>query len=195
MQFRVSQPPSWCCWFTRHGWCHGSFQFSHRVFENVFVFFVIWIDKVNSSLSSSIVELWFFFCPFLFFSILGGFTNFRLPYMIWSGGRLNLCQTPPGPQKQCVSSNRRVFKKLLTGFSNFIFFLGFCFVKIWSEFYKRCFWVFRLIGVFFFNLCETCITVIVRFPSVFFCLELSPCALCFLLTSVGFCQFLLLNRP
>ena len=70
-----------------HGWCHKSFQFSPRVFENFFVLFVIWMDKVNSSQSSSIDELRFFFCPFLFFSILSGFTNFRpnfWPYMIWS---------------------------------------------------------------------------------------------------------------
>ena len=83
--------------FTKHGWSHRSFQFSRRVLENVSVFFIIWIDKVNSSQSSSIVELWFFFCPFLFFSMLSGFTNFRpnfWPYMIWSGRRLNLCQSP-----------------------------------------------------------------------------------------------------
>ena len=56
--------------------------------------------KANSSESSSIVELWLFFCPSLFVSILSGFTNFRpyfWPYMIWSGSRLNLCQSLPGP--------------------------------------------------------------------------------------------------
>ena len=89
--------------FTRHGWCHKSLQFSPRVFflfKNFFVLFVILIGKVNSPGSSSIVELRFFFCPFLFFSILSGFTNFRpnfRPYMIWSGCRLNLCQSRPGP--------------------------------------------------------------------------------------------------
>ena len=30
-----------------------------------------------------------------------------------------------------------------------------CFVELWTEFSKRCFWVFRLIGGFFINLCET----------------------------------------
>ena len=86
--------------FSRHGWCHRSFQFSPRVFENVFVFFVVRISKVNSPLSSSIVELWLFFCPFLFLSILSGFTNFRpcfWSHMIWSGSRLNLCQSLTGP--------------------------------------------------------------------------------------------------
>ena len=69
-------------------------------FENFFVLFVIRIDKVKSSQSSSNVELWFFLCPFLFFSILTCFTNVRRnfwPYVIWSGSRLNLCQSPPGP--------------------------------------------------------------------------------------------------
>ena len=89
--------------FARHGWSHRSFKFSPRVFfffANFFVLFVIWIDEVNSSQCSSIVELSFFFCPFLFFSMLRGLTNFRpnfRPYMIWSGSRLNLCQFPPGP--------------------------------------------------------------------------------------------------
>ena len=82
--------------FTRHGWCQGYFQFSRRVFEDFSLFFIIQIDEVISPQSSSIVELWFFFCPFLFFSILSGFTYFR-PYfwthIIWSGSRLNLCQS------------------------------------------------------------------------------------------------------
>ena len=89
-RMRFVHPP------TGHGCGHRSFQFSPRVFWNFFVLFVIWIDEVNSSQSSSIVELWFFFCPFLFFSILSGFTNFRpnfWPYMIWSGCRLNLFQS------------------------------------------------------------------------------------------------------
>ena len=48
-------------------WCH-------RV---SFVILVVRIDKVNSSHSSSFVELWFFFCSFLFFSSPSSFTNFR----------------------------------------------------------------------------------------------------------------------
>ena len=72
--------------FTRHGSGHRSFQFSSRTFENFFVVFVIWIGKVKSSQSSSIVELWFLFCRLLFFSILSGFTNFRPHFChTWSG--------------------------------------------------------------------------------------------------------------
>ena len=40
------------------------------------------------------------------------------------------------------------------------------FVKFWSEFCTRCCGVFRPIGGFFINLCETCITIIVWLPSV-----------------------------
>ena len=65
--------------FTRRGWCHRSIQFLSRIFEHFFVFFVIRIDEVNSPQSSSIVEFGFLFCPFRFFSMLSGFTNFR-PY-------------------------------------------------------------------------------------------------------------------
>ena len=86
--------------FARHGWDHRSFQLSPRIFENFFVLCVIWIDKVNSSQSSSIVEFWLLVCPFLFFSILSGFPNFRpyfWPYMIWSGSRLNLFPSRRGP--------------------------------------------------------------------------------------------------
>ena len=49
--------------------------------------------------------------------------------------------------------------------------------------------VFRLMGGFFQplrNLHHSCCLVAFRF---FSCLELSPCALCFLTSSVGFCQF------
>ena len=53
--------------FTRHAWCHRSFQFSPRIFEDFFVCFVIQIDKVNSSQFASVVEFWFFLCPPLFF--------------------------------------------------------------------------------------------------------------------------------
>ena len=84
----------------RHGWCHVSFQFSPRIFESFFVILVIRINEVISSQSSSIVELLLLVFPFLFLSILSGFTNFGpyfWPYMIWSGSRLNFCQSPPGP--------------------------------------------------------------------------------------------------
>ena len=76
-----------CLSFTRHRGSHRSFQFSPRIFENFFISFVVWINKIDSSLSLSIVKLRFLFCPFLFFSILSGFSNFRAhfrPNMIWS---------------------------------------------------------------------------------------------------------------
>ena len=53
------------------------FPVSPRIFEDFSVFFIIWIDEVNLSESSSIVELRLLFCPFLLLSILTGFTNFR----------------------------------------------------------------------------------------------------------------------
>ena len=74
--------------FTRHRGSHRSFQFSSCNFVNFWVSSYVWIKKRNSSQSSSIVELRFLFCPFLFLSILSSFTNFRpifWPYMIWSG--------------------------------------------------------------------------------------------------------------
>ena len=73
---------------------------SPRGFESFFVILAIRIDEVNSSQSSSIVEFWLLIFPWLFFSILSGFTNFRpyfWPHVIWSGGRLNFCQSPHGP--------------------------------------------------------------------------------------------------
>ena len=82
--------------FARHGWSHRSFKYSPRILENFFVLSVISLEKVNSSHFSSIVELCFCFCPFLFLSVLSGFTNFRpnfWPYMIWSGFCLNLRQS------------------------------------------------------------------------------------------------------
>ena len=85
--------------FARHGWRHRCFKLCPRILENFFVLFVIWIDRINSSPSSSIVDLWFFFCPFLLLSILSGFTNFRpnfWPCMIWSGSRVNFGQSLTG---------------------------------------------------------------------------------------------------
>ena len=73
--------------FTPHRGSHRSFQFLSRFFENFSMFFVVWIDKVNPSQSSSIVELRLLFSPFLLFQILSGFTHFRpnfWPHMIWS---------------------------------------------------------------------------------------------------------------
>ena len=82
--------------FARHSCCHKSFQFYPRIFESFFVILVIKINEANSSPSPSIVELWLFVFPFLFFSILSGFTNFGSyfwTYIIWSGCRLNYCQS------------------------------------------------------------------------------------------------------
>ena len=89
----------------RHGYCHGSFQFSPRIFECFFVILVIRLNKVNSSQTSGIVEFCLLVCPFLFFSILSGFNNFCAyfwSYMIWSGSRLHFCQSPPGPHTSTV---------------------------------------------------------------------------------------------
>ena len=78
-----------------HGWSHRSFQFSSCVADNFLMFFAIRIDKVNPFQLSSIVKLRFLICPFLFLSILS-FANFRpnfWTYIIWSGSRVNLCQS------------------------------------------------------------------------------------------------------
>ena len=78
----------------------GLHNFLLCVFENFWIFSIFRIDDVNASQSSSIIELWLLGCPFLLFSLLSGFTNFGpnfWPYMIWSGSRLNLCQSRPRP--------------------------------------------------------------------------------------------------
>ena len=54
--------------------------------------------KLNSSQSSSVVELWSLSCPLLSFSTLSGFTNFGryfCPYTIWFGCRLNFLWISP----------------------------------------------------------------------------------------------------
>ena len=79
--------------FARHGRVQKPFQFSPRLFKGFFEFMVILINVVDSSQSWSIVEFWLLVFPFLLFSILSGFPNFRpnfWPYMIWSRSRLNL---------------------------------------------------------------------------------------------------------
>ena len=55
----------------------GLSNFLSCIIENLFVFFVVKIDKVNFPQSSGIVVLWFLFCPFLIFSILIRITDFR----------------------------------------------------------------------------------------------------------------------
>ena len=89
----------------------GVFPFFLVFFKSFFVILVIWINEVNSAQFSSTVKLRFLFRPCLLFSILSGFTNFRSnfwPYVIWSGCRLNLCQSHPGPH---VSFWRLLFQK------------------------------------------------------------------------------------
>ena len=51
---------------------------------------------------------------------------------------------------QGVSSHRRVFKQLLGEISKFQLFPYFL-IKFWSEFCKRCFWVFRPMGGFLYH--------------------------------------------
>ena len=86
--------------FARHSWCHRSFQLYPCMFESFFVILIIKIKEENSCQSSSIVEFWLLDFQLLFLSILSGFTNFGpyfWPYMIWSGSRLNFCQSLTGP--------------------------------------------------------------------------------------------------
>ena len=97
MQLKASQPLSWCLVVFCTAWLEPwVFQFLITFFFCFFALFVVWIDNVTSSQSSSIVEPCFFFCPFLFFTILSGISNFRpyfWTYMIWFGSRFNLCQS------------------------------------------------------------------------------------------------------
>ena len=74
-----------------------NFPFSPRILHRNLIFFVARINEVNSSQLSSILQFWFFNRPFLFLSILSGFSNsvpyFR-PHMIWPCRCLSLCQSP-----------------------------------------------------------------------------------------------------
>ena len=84
--------------FTRHRGSHRSFQFS-CIFKEL-LSILCRLDQKNKFLSvfAYCVKFWLFFCPLLFFSILSKFTNVCpnfWPYMIWSGSRLNLCQSLP----------------------------------------------------------------------------------------------------
>ena len=57
-------------------------------------------EILNSSLSSSTVEIWILVMPFLFFRILSGFPNFGpylRRYMIWSRSRFVFCLSLRGP--------------------------------------------------------------------------------------------------
>ena len=102
MQF-PPQPLS-CCWsefFLVHGMAasKGLSNFLIAFLKGFFVIMVIPDQKIDASQSSSIVELWHLVFPFLLFSILSGFPNlgpYFWPCMIWSGSRLNFCQSPSG---------------------------------------------------------------------------------------------------
>ena len=78
---------------------HRHFQLPPRILKKFFVLFIIRINKVDASRSSSMIEFGLLVCPFLFFlSLLNGFPNFGpyfRPHIIWSGGRLNFCQSLP----------------------------------------------------------------------------------------------------
>ena len=54
----------WC--FTRHCCWHRNFQLSTSVSHGVFEFFIPWINEMNTTQSSGIVELWFLDSPLLF---------------------------------------------------------------------------------------------------------------------------------
>ena len=84
--------------FARHCSWHRNFQLSTRIFHDILEFFVSWINEVNTTQSSGIVELWFLDGPLL---LLFSFRRFRQifpslwPQGVWSGGRLVFCQSVP----------------------------------------------------------------------------------------------------
>ena len=66
-------------------------------FDGFLKFTFFRIDETNASQSSSIVEFWLLVHPFLFFSLVSGFSNFSpyfRPHIVRSGGSLNICQSP-----------------------------------------------------------------------------------------------------
>ena len=110
---RINHPFAW------HGWCHGSFQFSSYVLRISEFSLSSGSKKVNSSQFSSVVELSTFFCPFLLFSILSGFTKFRpycRPHIVWSGSRLNFYLVSLLPDHVNLSGWLWILSKNLTNF-------------------------------------------------------------------------------
>ena len=86
--------------FAKHGRSHGYLQLPSCVFHGLLTLMIVWINKINSPQSSSIIYFRLFHCPFLFFPILCGFPNLRPyfgPHKIRSGSRWNFCQSPRGP--------------------------------------------------------------------------------------------------
>ena len=61
-----------CAWHCR---CLWYFQLSSCILNDVCVFFVTRINRINSSQFSGMFKFWFLDCPFLFFSSLSGFSN------------------------------------------------------------------------------------------------------------------------
>ena len=107
-RFGILLTLSWCSCLL-HGMVEAKSlsDFLSRVFflENFSVLFVIWIDKLNSSNFSSIVELQFL----LSIPVSRVSSTFRPNFwicMIWSGSRLHLCQSP---LRAHVSFRRLVF--------------------------------------------------------------------------------------
>ena len=74
-----------CSLFARHSRVHMHFQLSPRIPNDFFVFFILWINKVDASHSSSIFEFWLLVFPFLFFSLLSGFPGDHI-YPFGEGG-------------------------------------------------------------------------------------------------------------
>ena len=74
----------------------------------------------------------------------------------------------------CISKYLWFFKQLSGGIYNFFAFSLGCLPNSGPNFANVAFGVFRLMCGFFYQLCETYITVIVWLLSFFFCLELSP---------------------
>ena len=79
------------CFFLPVPWMETSV-----LLHGLLIFFIIWINEENSSqLSSIVIQYRLFHCPFLFFSILCGFSisgPYLRPHAIWSCGCLNFCQ-------------------------------------------------------------------------------------------------------
>ena len=115
------------CSFTWHCRNHVCFQFSPCILDDVFVFFITWINRINTPQTSGILEFGLFECPLLIFFSLSGFSNscpsFR-PFLIWTCRRLNVCQSPTGPHTsfwRCLFQSIKFREKLSTNLTNFCF--------------------------------------------------------------------------
>ena len=81
----------------RHCDWHRNFQFSTRILHDILEFFIIWINEVNTTQFSGIVELRFCDSPLMLFfafrRVRHIFPNLG-PQSVWSGGLLFSCQSP-----------------------------------------------------------------------------------------------------